>query len=180
MVGTGQSGCQIAEELYQSGRKVYLCVSGAMRVPRRYRGRDSISWLVDTGFFDQKPDMLSMSRDRFKAHPFLTGKDGGRSLDLHQFARDGVTLLGHMAGADGTQITFLRTLSSDKVAVMLVPSLGGHARKLAESLSPTSLGEAGALLPPFLAWSGDGEHLVVAARENSGRPFALAVRTKSW
>ena len=106
VVGTGQSGCQIAEELYQSGRKVYLCVGGATRVPRRYRGKDSISWLVETGFFEQTPDMLPSSRARFKAHPFLTGKDGGHSLDLHQFAKDGVTLLGHVSGADGTLLTF--------------------------------------------------------------------------
>ena len=38
VVGTGQSGCQIAEELYQTGRKVYLCVGGATCLPRFYRG----------------------------------------------------------------------------------------------------------------------------------------------
>lgn len=110
VVGTGQSGCQIADELYRSGRRVYLCVSGAMRVPRRYRGRDSIAWLQDTGFFDETTDKLPSSRDRFKANPFLTGKDGGRSLDLHQFAKDGVVLLGHMAGADGDTVTFVPDL----------------------------------------------------------------------
>ena len=40
VVGTGQSGTQIAQELYQSGRKVYLSVGSAGREPRRYRGRD--------------------------------------------------------------------------------------------------------------------------------------------
>jgi putative flavoprotein involved in K+ transport len=35
VVGSGQSGCQIAEELYQRGRKVYLSLGGAGRVPRR-------------------------------------------------------------------------------------------------------------------------------------------------
>ncbi len=106
VVGSGQSGCQIAEELYQSGRKVFLCVGSATRIPRRYRGKDSVSWLVESGFFDQTPDMLPSSRARFKAHPFLTGKDGGHSLDLHQFALDGVVLLGHMSGADGERLTF--------------------------------------------------------------------------
>jgi putative flavoprotein involved in K+ transport len=105
VVGSGQSGSQIAEELYQSGRKVFLCVGGATRIPRRYRGKDSVSWLVESGFFDQKAESLPSSKARFKAHPFLTGKDGGHSLDLHQFARDGVVLLGHMDGADGTRLT---------------------------------------------------------------------------
>jgi putative flavoprotein involved in K+ transport len=35
VVGSAQSGCQIAEELYQSGRQVYLCVGSAGRVFRR-------------------------------------------------------------------------------------------------------------------------------------------------
>jgi putative flavoprotein involved in K+ transport len=38
VVGSAQSGCQIAEELYLSGRKVYLCLGSAGRSPRRYRG----------------------------------------------------------------------------------------------------------------------------------------------
>ena len=45
VVGSAQSGAQIAEELYQSGRKVYLCVGGSGRGPRRYRGRD-ITWCL--------------------------------------------------------------------------------------------------------------------------------------
>ncbi len=45
VVGSGQSGCQIAEELYQAGRKVYLSVGSAGRAPRRYRGRDIFEWL---------------------------------------------------------------------------------------------------------------------------------------
>jgi putative flavoprotein involved in K+ transport len=104
VVGTGQSGCQLAEELYQSGRKVYLCVGGATRIPRRYRGKDSIWWLKEMGFFDQTADTLTSSRERFKANPFVSGKDGGHSLDLHQFARDGVVLLGHLKDARGKKI----------------------------------------------------------------------------
>ena len=51
VVGSAQSGCQIAEELYESGRKVYLCVGSAGRAPRRYRGRDVFYWLKQAGFF---------------------------------------------------------------------------------------------------------------------------------
>ena len=99
VVGAGQSGLQIAEELYQSGRKVYLSVGFAPRAPRRYRGRDVFAWLVDVGFFEQTPDKLPSPKARFGANPQLSGKNGGHSLNLHQFARDGVTLLGHIAGA---------------------------------------------------------------------------------
>ena len=42
IVGSGQSGCQIAEELQDSGRQVYLSVGSAGRMPRRYRGKDFV------------------------------------------------------------------------------------------------------------------------------------------
>lgn len=115
VVGSGQSGCQIAEELYKSGRKVYLCVGGAVRVPRTYRGRDTIKWLGDMGFFDMTVDKLSSPREKFAANPFLTGKDGGHSLDLHQFARDGVVLLGRLRAAKGSRI-FLAPILKESLA----------------------------------------------------------------
>ena len=106
VVGSGQSGMQIAEELYQDGRAVYMCTGFAPRVPRRYRGRDIVAWLVDTGFFDQTVDKLPSPKARFTANPQVSGKDGGHSLNLHQFARDGVKLFGHIAGAQDGKIMF--------------------------------------------------------------------------
>jgi putative flavoprotein involved in K+ transport len=117
VVGTGQSGCQIAEELYQSGRKVYLCVGGATRVPRKYRGKDSIWWLGELNFFDQTADSLTSSKERFKANPFLSGKDGGHSLNLHQFAKDGVVLLGHMKSAQDNQVYLFPDLRENLLKV---------------------------------------------------------------
>jgi putative flavoprotein involved in K+ transport len=96
VVGSGQSGCQIAEELYLSGRQVYLCVSSAGRVPRRYRGSDAFKWMGLIGFLDRTPDKLPSSRARFSANPQVSGIDGGRTLNLHQFVRDGVILLGRI------------------------------------------------------------------------------------
>jgi len=96
VVGTGQSGAQIAEELYQSGRKVYLSIGSTGRVPRRYRGRDINQWFTCMGKFDTKVEELPSPRAKFDAHPQISGKNGGETLNLHQFARDGVTLLGHV------------------------------------------------------------------------------------
>lgn len=104
VVGTGQSGCQIAEELYQSGRNVYLCVGGATPVPRRYRGKDIIWWLDRSGFFEHTVEMLPSSKARFAANPFVSGKEGGRTLSLHKFALDGVNLLGRLIEADNHMI----------------------------------------------------------------------------
>ena len=95
VVGTGQSGAQIAEELYQNGRKVYLSIGSTGRVPRRYRGKDINHWFTLLGKFDTKVEELQTPQAKFDAHPQISGKNGGESLNLHQFARDGVVLLGH-------------------------------------------------------------------------------------
>lgn len=96
VVGSAQSGSQIAEELYQSGRKVYLSVSTAGRIPRRYRGKDANFWMEKMGYFDRTVDDLSSPKDKFAPSAHCTGKDGGHTINLHQFAKDGVILLGHV------------------------------------------------------------------------------------
>jgi putative flavoprotein involved in K+ transport len=106
IVGAAQSGMQIAEELHQSRRTIYLSTGAAPRVPRRYRGKDIVSWLADTGFFDQTVDKLPSPKARLVGNLQASGKDGGHSLNLHQFARDGIKLFGHIAGAQDGKITF--------------------------------------------------------------------------
>jgi putative flavoprotein involved in K+ transport len=104
VVGSAQSGAQIAEELYQRGRTVFLCTGSAGRAPRRYRGKDVVEWLDQIGFFDITPDKLPMPKERFHP-PHVSGTKGGHTLNLHQFARDGVTLLGHLRDASGSTIS---------------------------------------------------------------------------
>lgn len=96
VVGSAQSGSQIAEELYQGGRKVYLSVSSAGRIPRRYRGKDIVRWLKITGMSDTTVDQLPSPSAKFGSSAHGTGKDGGHTISMHQFARDGVVLLGHI------------------------------------------------------------------------------------
>lgn len=99
VIGTGQSGTQIAEELYQSGRKVYLSIGSAGRVPRRYRGKDISDWFTRMGMFDTQVQTLKSPAEKFHPHSQISGKNGGESLNLHQFSRDGVVLLGHVRDA---------------------------------------------------------------------------------
>ncbi len=106
IVGSGQSGMQIGEELLQSGRTVYLAVGFTPRVPRRYRGRDIIAWLDEIGFMAMPVEKLPSPKARLVGNPHLSGKDGGHSLNLHQFARDGVKLLGHIEGAQNGRLKF--------------------------------------------------------------------------
>lgn len=117
VVGSGQSGMQITEELYESGRTVYLCTGTAARVPRRYRGKDIVTWLADTGFFDQTVDKLPSPKARFAGNPQATGKNGGHSISLHQYARDGVKLLGHIAGAQDGKVMFAPDLKENLAKV---------------------------------------------------------------
>ncbi|MDZ7799704.1 MAG: NAD(P)/FAD-dependent oxidoreductase [Trueperaceae bacterium] len=106
VVGSGQSGTQIADDLVRSGRRTYLSVGRAPRLPRRYRGKDLFWWATTLGIFDRTPDQLESLAERFAPHPQLTGRDGGRSLDLHALARDGVTLLGRFQGAGDDRLQF--------------------------------------------------------------------------
>jgi putative flavoprotein involved in K+ transport len=108
VVGSAQSGCQIAEELYQNRRKVYLSVSSAGRAPRRYRGKDVAYWLSKIPFFSRTIEDLPSPKAKFAPNPHVTGNAGGHDLNLHQFARDGVVLLGHINGIEGERI-FLNT-----------------------------------------------------------------------
>ena len=125
VVGSAQSGCQIAEEIYLSGRKVYLCTGSAGRVPRRYRGKDIFEWMNLTGFLDRTQDVLPSPQAKFAGNPHVSGRDGGRTLNLHQFVRDGVTLGGHIQGGEGHAIHLAGDLKenlakADKVETDLV------------------------------------------------------------
>ena len=104
VVGSAQSGCQITEELYESGRKVYLCVGSAGRAPRRYRGKDVFDWLKQAGFFDRTVDKLPSPKAKFSGNPHLSGKDGGHTINLHQFVRDGVQLLGRITSGENETV----------------------------------------------------------------------------
>ena len=113
VVGSADSGCQIVEELNESGRRVYLCVSRAIRRPRRYRGKDSLFWAVALGRVEQTADQLPSPSARFAPNSQLTGKDGGHTLNLHLFARNGVVLLGRLVGVDGYRMALAPDLQEN-------------------------------------------------------------------
>lgn len=110
VIGSGQSGAQIAEELNESGRKVYLSIGSAGRFPRRYRGRDGFEWAEITGFLSRTVDMLPSPAARFGGSPHMSGKNGGHNLNLHKFHRDGIVLLGHVQNYKNGKMIFAADL----------------------------------------------------------------------
>ena len=104
VVGSGQSGCQIVEDLLLAGRDVYLSVGSAGRFIRHYRGRDCFRWLDAGGFFDLTEAELEDPRGRRTPNPHITGARGGHTISLHRFAHDGVRLLGRIEGAAGWRL----------------------------------------------------------------------------
>lgn len=114
VVGTGQSGAQIAEDLHLAGRKVHLCVGNAPRTARRYRGKDVVEWLDEMGYYDlgidEHPDKENV---RDKTNHYVTGRDGGRDIDLRQFALQGMKLYGTLKTVEGTTLRFAPDLEKN-------------------------------------------------------------------
>lgn len=104
VVGSGASGCQIADELVEAGRRVFLCVGRHQRAPRRYRGRDAFWWRRELGMLDETA--AEVPPERRLPPPLVTGVHGGYDVDLRQSAAQGLCLLGRLQGIDGGSMYF--------------------------------------------------------------------------
>jgi len=125
VVGTGQSGCQIAEDLHLAGKKVHLCVGSAPRSPRMYRGKDVVDWLEQMGYYDLSIDEHPQKEKvRTTANHYLTGRDRGREIDLRQFAVEGMQLYGPLKNISGSSLQFRSELKQNL----------DHADAVAESI----------------------------------------------
>jgi len=113
VVGTGQSGFQIAEELHEHGRQVYLSTSRCMGVPLRYRGKDVTWWLTKIGFFDRTVDQLPVPFIKFACSPHVSNRHRDKNVSLRQFAEQGVVLLGRVQSVSGRTITFAPDLEEN-------------------------------------------------------------------
>lgn len=114
VIGSGQSGCQIAEDLHLAGRKVHLAVGSAPRCPRLYRGRDAVEWLDDLGQYDLPVDQHSLKEKvRKNANHYLTGRDGGRDIDLRKFALEGMSLYGRLKDIQNGRLNFADDLAKN-------------------------------------------------------------------
>lgn len=114
VVGSGQSGAQIAEDLHLAGRKVFLAVGDAPRCARFHRGRDVVDWLADMGYYDIGVDTHPLREGvRDNTNHYVTGRDGGRDIDLRRFAEEGMQLFGRLESLQGTTLTFAPDLGKN-------------------------------------------------------------------
>jgi putative flavoprotein involved in K+ transport len=112
VVGSGQSGCQIAEELLEAGREVIVACGKAAWAPRRIGEHDVVWWALETGFFDQRPDDLPSPAARLAANVTVSGAGGGHDLDARILRSRGATLAGRFDGCDGARIRFADDLAA--------------------------------------------------------------------
>lgn len=109
VIGAGSSGSQIADELNQRGRKVYLSVGPHDRPPRSYRGRDFVWWLGVLG----KWDAATVDPGTEHVTIAVSGANGGRTIDFRRLAHEGITLLGMTQSFDDGTLTFADDLNSN-------------------------------------------------------------------
>ena len=115
IVGSGQTGCQIAEDMSLAGREVFLACGRAPWMPRRIEGRDVVAWAYETPFLTHTLADLPHPAARFGANFQTTGRDGGHDLHYRTMQAAGVTLLGHFLGVEDGAIRFADDLA-DSVA----------------------------------------------------------------
>lgn len=107
VTGSAQSGCQVAEDLMEAGRKVFLSTSLVPRVPRRYRGKDIMDWLIESKFMDVKTSEVTDPQMLLMKVPLLSGiGEYGHTLSLQYLAQKGAILLGTMEKAKGENVSF--------------------------------------------------------------------------
>jgi putative flavoprotein involved in K+ transport len=135
VVGSGQSGCQIAEDLHLEGRRVHLCVGNAPRVARRYRGKDVVAWLDLMGYYEMPVEQHPLKEGvRDNTNHYVTGRDGGRDIDLRLRALEGMQLYGRIAGIGEGKLLFETDLrenldAADTVSENIKRSIDGFIAK---------------------------------------------------
>ncbi|NVC94055.1 MSMEG_0569 family flavin-dependent oxidoreductase [Vibrio natriegens] len=112
VVGCGQSGAQIAEDLHLEGKKVFLATGDAPRCARFYRGKDVVEWLEEMDYYKMSVDKHPLREGvRDNTNHYVTGRDGGRDIDLRKFATEGMELFGHLLDYDKGELKFAPNLA---------------------------------------------------------------------
>jgi putative flavoprotein involved in K+ transport len=115
VVGGGNSGFQIAEELAAAGRPVELSIGAKLPVlPQRFAGRDLFWWLTRLGLM--RVSLESRPGRRMSSRDFIIGSSRRRLKEV------GVRFRPAVAGADGHTVRFTDGTTLD--AGMLIWATG--------------------------------------------------------
>jgi len=147
VVGSGQTGVQLSEELRLAGRDVVLACGRAPWMPRRADGLDLVTWLQRTTYFDTPLSALPSPAARLLANVQATGAHGGHDLHYRVLQRLGVDLAGRLVGITDGRATF-----ADDLAVSV--AFGDARYDELRGLLREQLGEEAPELPdpePFVA-----------------------------
>ncbi len=145
VVGSGQSGSQIAEDLHLAGRRVHLAIGAAPRCARFYRGKDVVTWLAEMGYYEMPVDAHPLREGvRDNTNHYVTGRDGGRDIDLRKFASEGMELYGPYTGIDGDRLLFRPELrvnldQADKIYNGINASIDAYIAKAGIEAPPASV-----------------------------------------
>jgi putative flavoprotein involved in K+ transport len=122
VVGSGQSGCQVAEDLLAAGREVYMSVGACPWVPRSHRDRDLVYWMAETGLLDQTVDTLTAPNALVACNPAVSGTEGGHDCNPLTLMGRGAVPVGRLEGFRGTSALF-----ADDLAVNVAKGLAFEA-----------------------------------------------------
>ena len=137
VVGSGQSGCQIAEELHEAGREVLLACGRAGWLTRRIGDHDVVWWLSEAGDLDDRTDSLPNPAARLGANVQASGHGGGHDLHYRTLRAMGVTLVGRLLGAADGHARFAPDLGEsvawgDQRRAKVMEGFGKHAAERGE------------------------------------------------
>lgn len=111
IVGSGQTGCQIAEELHEARRRVVLACGRAPWAPRRISGRDVVWWVIESCFWNRSLAELPSPSARLISNVLAAGHGGGHDMHLRTLHAKGIQPAGHFTGAEDGRVRFADDLA---------------------------------------------------------------------
>jgi len=147
VIGGGQSGGQIVEDLLNAGRVVYFSISSAPRVPRSHRGRDFMDWWVEMGIWDVQTNDVDDPEVLKATNPLVSGVGPrGHSVSYQQLARDGARLMGRLQEVVGG------VLITDDRVMEYIRNADGRSKEMGDKIDAyitrTSPETAAAVIDP--------------------------------
>jgi putative flavoprotein involved in K+ transport len=113
VVGSGQSGCQIASDLLDAGRKVIISCTVQPYLPRSYRGKDIMDWLIMCKIMDEP---IKTGDELSGKDPVIDTSDEEGNLSLMSLANGGAVLVGSVTDATSHSLSLAQNATEAMAA----------------------------------------------------------------